>query len=396
MKRWTLFFLAVCFFSSCEEEKYESIRREDLFKLDIGVLEDQVNLFDLEGDRSIKKTRIAMREGLFYIADGNGGKVMRYNSFGDLLFMIYNEETNPAPLTLKTSTGDSALVTRWAFTYPLREPGEIAVDSRKHIYVEDRLPQERFSFDSDINALLDSTVLHFDNEGRFIEYLGQEGVGGSPFPMITGVFSSLDDNLAVVCHIPAGWNIYWFNGNGALLYLVHISNKELPVPQGKEALPSLDSISVAPDASEIYLKIDYSRDLVDESTKAKTGNVMDSSYVWVLNTSGEYINSVEIPFYEQSYTENGRKTTEELMYSMTGVMRGGRILLSAPQDGGYALLALHGREQKRAFINVENDELQYNYLTVSEEGILLGILATEWEAKIVWWRLDAIVGGALN
>ncbi|MDR0709634.1 MAG: hypothetical protein LBF77_06180 [Spirochaetaceae bacterium] len=52
-------------FSSCSEERLPSVARENLFALEIGRLEDQIDLFNIEGRRSIPKTALAMRDGLF-------------------------------------------------------------------------------------------------------------------------------------------------------------------------------------------------------------------------------------------------------------------------------------------------------------------------------------------
>ena len=184
----------------------QQVEREDLFTLEIGRLEDQIALFDLEGGRGARRSDIAMRDGLFYIVDGNGGKILRYNSYGDLLFMIYNEYTNPPPMTLRPLS-EGSLLTRWAVSYPLEEPGVIMVDSRQHIFVQDRLPPERYSFDVENRALLDNTVLHFNSSGSFVNFLGREGIGGTPFPRIEGLYSSIRDELAVVCRLSTGWNI---------------------------------------------------------------------------------------------------------------------------------------------------------------------------------------------
>ncbi|MDR0456848.1 MAG: hypothetical protein LBH20_09230, partial [Treponema sp.] len=130
-------------FAACTPSNVDSIQRENLFSLDIGPMEDQIALYSLGGDGRLRHIELAMRDGFFYIADNNGGKIVRYNSYGDLLFMIYNDETNPEPVGLKTRVEDGAQVTRWAYSYPLQSTGKIAVDSRKHIYVEERLPHER-------------------------------------------------------------------------------------------------------------------------------------------------------------------------------------------------------------------------------------------------------------
>jgi hypothetical protein len=380
------------FVSACTRQGLVSVAREDLFSLDIGRLEDQIDLYNLEGGRSNRKTSLAMRDGLFYISDGNGGKVVHYTSYGDLLFMIYNDETNPPPLTLRTEVETSGVVTRWAFSYPLREPGAITVDSRKHIYVEDRLSYERHSFDTENKTLQDSIVLHFDANGRFVEYLGQEGIGGSPFPRIERISASLQDEFAVVCRIPTGWNIYWFDEEGTLLYFIPLKNDQIPIPPDRlTVFPSIDSIAVSPDSRKAFIKVDYYRETFDESTKTKLGTEPDSSVIWIMDVEdGTYRGTIEVPFFEFTVTENNRRITERLLYSLLGVVKNDRVFLSIPVEGGYSIMILstNPHEQRRGIIRVEEEELQFNAFSVSAEGILSALLATDWQAKLVWWRTD--------
>ena len=373
-----------------------AVAREDLFSLDIGRLEDQIALFKLEGDQGVRHTGMAMRDGFFYISDGNGGKILKFNSYGDLLFMIYNEETNPPPMSLRPLQAGS-LVTRWSVSYPLQEPGVIAVDSRKHIYVRDRLPYERHGYDAENRAYLDSIILHFDEEGRFVEYLGRDGIGGSPFPQIQSIYISAQDDLAVVCRLPTGWNIYWFNSDGAFLYLIQIKNEAVPVPQDRDTvIPSLDTITVAPDSQKLYVKVDYYHDTYDESTNTRTGNEPDSSVIWIMDVNtGIWENKIEVPFYEYTYTERNRRYTSRIFYSMIGVIKDGKIFLSFPVEEGYSLLLLSSDsaslvEQQQKMIRVDNDELQFNVFGLSPEGILSALLVDDWQVKLVWWRTDRV------
>jgi hypothetical protein len=384
--------LSFLFLSACVNEAVVSVAREDLFSLDIGRLEDQIDLYNLEGGRSVRKTSLAMRDGLFYISDGNGEKIVHYTSYGDLLFMIYNEETVPPPLTLRTDVEISGVVTRWAFPYPLREPGEIAVDSRKHIYVEDRFPYERYSYDTENRALLDSTVLHFDGSGRFVEYLGQEGIGGSPFPRIEHIYTSIRDEFAVVCKLPLGWHIYWFDNESTLLYFVQLKNDAIPVPPDRlPVFPSVDTIAVSPDSRRLFIKVDYYREIFDESTNTKLGTEPDGSVLWIMDVeTGAYTETIEVPFFEYTVTENNRHVTEKLLYSFLGVIKDDKVFLSCPVDGGYSimLLSTDPHDQRQGFIQVDNEELQFNTFNISSEGILSALLATNWQAELVWWRTD--------
>ena len=400
-------FIAIIFFAflafACNRSnQIQSIERENLFTLDIGILEDQIALFNLDGDRGIRRTDIAMRDGLFYISDGNGAKILRFNSYGDLLFMIYNEETNPVPLTLKPLT-EGSIVTRWAVSYPLLEPGEIVVDSRKHIYVRDRLPYERHSFDAENKALMDSVILHFDADGRFIEYLGREGIGGSPFPKVEGLYTSIRDELAVVCRLPTGWNIYWYDSDGIFLFVVQLKNEAIPIPANREnVIPSLDMIAAGSDARKLFIKVDYYRYTYDESTNTRTGIEPDSSVVWVMNAEdGVWEKSIDVPFFEYTVTEQNRRFTVKMLYSLLGVIKNGRMFFSFPVEGGYSLLVMSSEsgsagEQHQAFIRVDNNELEFNVFDLSAEGILSGLLADDWQLKLVWWRTDKYLGEAVQ
>ncbi|MDR2444503.1 MAG: hypothetical protein LBD44_01005 [Spirochaetaceae bacterium] len=381
-------------FLSCTGSGDNSIEREDLFTFGIGRLEDELDMFNLEGERSMRKTALKMRDGLFYISNGNGEKIARYNSYGDLLFLIYNDETNPPPLSLREKT-EGSVITRWAYKWPLQEPGSIAVNSGKHIFVEDRLTPERHGFDMSQKIILDRLVLHFDADGKFIDYLGQEGRGGTPFPRIENIFTSADDDTVVVCQLPAGRRVFWYDKAGYQIYDIFFSNDTLPVPPGRFGLaPSLDGISIAPDERKIYLKIDYYREILDDSTKTVSGYETDRSCLWIVNAGdSSFSGTVDIPFFEAYSTVNNRKTAENLLYSMFSVMNGGLVFFYYPIETGFSilLLATDGSDrQRRGMINVGSEELMYSTFDVSDEGILSALLAANYEVKLVWWRTDKL------
>ncbi|MCL2179612.1 MAG: hypothetical protein FWB83_00645 [Treponema sp.] len=394
----------VMFVCACKNTTVSSIEREDRFSLNIGPLEDQIALYRLDGNRGIRSTGFAMRDGLFTIADGNGAKIVRYNTYGDLIFMIYNEETNPPPITLPVNVSENEQVTRWAHSYPMEEPGWITVDSRRHIYAEDRIPRQERIQDPESRTLLDGIILHFDQNGRFVNYLGREGIGGSPFPRIIGLVSSIRDELAVICRIPDGWDIYWFSSSGMLLYLVKISSSMLPAHPDWPAqtadeqiqshtMAEVDAIFAAPDERFLYIKVDYTKDTIDQSTNTRTGSEPVGSCIWTLNVEdGTYLNPVDIPLYE--IIENGRPSDFKVFYFILGAARNGKLLMYFPVETGYALLFadIHSRGQRRGSIWFSNEELGYNDFYLSPEGILCAMLADSVNLKMVWWRTDNIMG----
>ena len=384
--------------TGCEESgRSGSVVREDLFSLNIGVLEDQIAIFNIQSGRNLSPVDITMRNGFYYFSDSNGGKITRYNSYGDILFMIYNEETNPPPMTLRPFI-EGNLLTRWAVHHPLLEPGYIAVDSRNHIFVQDSLPFERHGFDTESSSLLNNTVIHFDATGRFLGNIGREGVGGTPFPRIEGLYSSIRDELAVVCRLTNGWNVYWFDSEGNLLFLVPLLNDAIPIPFGGDGLiPSLDTIAVSPDSRRIFVKVDYYGHIVDESTNTRMGIEPSRTIMWVMNAEyGFWENQIDVPFYEYTYTEQNRRLTARMIYSLMGIINNERMFFSFPVDGGYSILVLSSDtdgsvSHHQGFIQVDLDEQQFNVFDLSNDGILSGLLVSEWQAKLVWWRTDRLL-----
>jgi len=379
--------------SGCRNNQVGSVEREDLFSLEIGPMEDQIGLYDLQGGRGVRRAGFTMRDGLFYIVDGYSGKVARYNSYGDLLFLIYNEETNPRPFSLETNVAQEEQSVRWAFSYPLEEPGWIAVNSNRHIFVEDRLPVQSQRSDPESKALLDGVILHFDPDGRFINYLGREGIGGSAFPRIVGFSTSERDELVVICRIQDGWEVYWYNSSLALLFIVKITQADIPsLPGWPEALAVIDSVAAFPDSRKLAIKVDYSRDTFDQATNIRTGSEPISSVVWTLNVEdGSYAGFVEIQLFEMT---ESRGETIKVFYSFLGVMRGGKALLYFPVETGYSLLFVDtsSREQRRGYIRFTTDELRYSDFFLSSEGILCAMLADNFNVKLVWWRTDRYIG----
>ena len=360
--------------------------------LDIGPMEDQLSLFVFPDDAGLPRASLAMRDGLFFISDGMGRKIVRYSSFGDLLFLVFNDGTNPEPADLRVRVEDDGQMTRWAFTFPFLSPGRIAVDSRRHIFVEEILPEERHGFDAENQALLNSIVLHFDHEGRFIDFLGQGGRGGGPFPRIMGLHTSVNDEIVVVCRLATGWDVFWYNAMGEQLFLVHIRDDAIPAPPGlQNFFASIDAVIAAPDARKLFIKVDYYRDIFDPLTGNRIGTETLNSLVWILNIEdGVYERFVEVPFFKITHTDRGRTVQINMLYSMMGVTQDGAMLFYFPVENGYAILRMDstGYGQRRGFIEVDPERLVFNSFHLSPEGILSALLADEWTTKVSWWRME--------
>jgi len=391
---------------SCAEREKPSVavKREQLFSLGYGPAEDQLDLFQIDQAQATKKTCLTMREGIFYIANGAGAKVVRYSSFGDPLSMIYNPDENPEPIVLKAARAGSAEAAesgglgRLALPYPFRAAGEIAVDSKQLLYVEDRLPPERRVQDKDSGALLDHVVLRFDKDGRFLDHLGQEGIGGTPFPFLLGLYAVASDDIVVVSMLQTGWLVHWFDENGVLVSSLRLRREDLPLPdEGKGLVASLDKI--VPDVSgrALIIKVDYYKDAVDPATKAAAGVEFASSWIYRMELKdGKYVDRWQIHAIEKSAKNaDGQSVKYSRVPGLVGAA-GRAFFLMYADDEGKTFVSTYDRITRttaRYGIDIADDELYFNAYYLSADGVLCAILGTKYDAKIVWWRFDKLIAG---
>ena len=125
MKKILFIILILNIFNACEEAHVVNLNQEELFTMSLGRMEDQIDLFQIEGVPFNKKNLIYMRDGKIYISNGNVSKVMEFTAFGDLVFLLYDSTVNTKPFILSLDNGID-LTNRLAREYPFIETSNIA------------------------------------------------------------------------------------------------------------------------------------------------------------------------------------------------------------------------------------------------------------------------------
>ncbi|MGP1438833.1 MAG: LIC_12708 family protein, partial [Treponema sp.] len=225
MKKCILFFcILLCF--SCYKESVQDMKREDLFSLSYGSFEDDINLSNLSKIPSNSvDSQVFMKKGFFYISNPGSKKVLKFTSFGDLLTVYYNGEFMPNIINKKST---DVLSTRESIQYPFNFPTFVVVAEDKNVYIVDGLTEDRIEYDIEDNIGLKNIVLHFNEKGEFIDYIGQEGYGGSPFPSIHALYSNNENEIIVVCKVNQSFRVYFYNNKGSLVNKHYISIEGLP------------------------------------------------------------------------------------------------------------------------------------------------------------------------
>jgi hypothetical protein len=382
--------IAAAFLAGCARGRAPELVAEPLFGLELGRLEDQIDLFQVQEKPMSGRTRIAMRDGLFYIANGSARKIMVFSSYGDLLFLVYDPQANPKPALAGAPTEPGTVSTRAAVEYPLHDLGEIAVSSEKVIYVEDAAPAARVVKDP-VTGTFARVVLRFDRRGTPLAPLGQEGPNGTPFPYIDALHVTDEDQLVVVCRLATAWEVFWFSREGILLHQVEIDEAHLPPIEESGFTGSL--VNIVPDqhAPVLYLLLYYYASAADKAATGVTARVHPLD----LRTR-QYGRSLELPV-NPGRREKAGFTTQEIArppYDLLGTGSNGNLYLLGYTDSNLynlIILGLDGKVHGRAYVVIEDSELTYRDTHLSSSGILYGLLGGQAKADVVWWRSDRLL-----
>ena len=385
---------------SCSPGAPQLMPKEPLFSLELGTLEDQIDLFQRADQRSPERNNFLFYNGLILVSDGNARKIMEFSSYGDLLTLFYNPDTNPVPALVGSSATLGQVKNRRAFAYSFNELGELALTAQNQLYVEDRVPPERRAYDSGLQVVLESRILRFDRDGKFLDFLGQDGIGGTPFPVIDKLLVTASGELVVICRTGQGWAVWWFDAAGTPVDKTTLLFTDVPQPEGVQRgifLPQMETVVADWQSRKLYIKIDYYQETMDTTTRTASGIQEAQSRVWTYDMgSRAYKKSYALPILKrQKVKGDSLDPMGDRPFELLGVNDAGwGFFLSSPEGGSQRFLVCRPDGSTVVERNIElagADTLFARYL-VTRAGILVGFLSDGNQVEVAWWRSDKLLG----
>lgn len=382
-------------FSACKGKGIESIGENKLFSVPYGNFEEQISVTDLN-DVGNCRFGIAMRDGFFYLINGESRKIMEFNSYGDLLTLFYNEESNTAKF-LENSKRPAGSI-HHEISFPFDYPGKLVVDSNKNIYTVCSIPRDRQEKSDDGVMLFSQTVLRIARDGSSVDYIGQQGPGGTPFPYIKNIYTTVKDELVVVSKSTDGIIVYWFATDGFLKFMVPIAEKNMPLIKGIDDTSEvyLTVENVIPDENDykLYAKVDYYSTYVDEESKVQSGINYVQTVLYTLDIdSASFVDSITIPPYEEYVVADYSRLTYKSPYDFLGVTKNGWKFFIAKNDEGFNLEIIQSESQKilRRQIAADHNDIIFNSMYLSADGLLTVLYLEKENARVVWYRTDNLI-----
>ena len=359
--------LALFSLFACSRNADVELEKKTMFTLPYGVLDDELT--------PLAASKVAMNDGFFYIIDSSLAKMMKFNSYGDLLLLQYNQEKNPIQILVHKSE-DNAPSNKAAIPFPYREPSQIAVTDDQAFFVADTLPDQETMWSDGYSCMLTSTVHCFDPHGRLICDLGQEGrAGATPFSRIIRLETTDSRHLVVHTQTPKGQVIYWFDSNFKLLYSVLADSSILPQEEIADHIVNIDSLAASRTEPLLFIKTDFYTEKEDDIDFYKSSiccyDLALEKCLW----------SMDIP-------------VAETLYQLLGVYGKDQIYLVSPDDNDtYNLLILDG--QNSIAVNTPlafgHNDIQLLELSLGSHGIITALISYEDEVSAVWWRSDKLL-----
>ena len=383
--------LMILLLMSCENSGRNKLEKENLFSIPLGKLADEIDYFERDSLQFSSDNDLFMKDGFFYVSNGRSGKLMKFNSYGDILTLIYNPDRNPYPAELMSRNSDNEDVNRQVISWHFNSPSSIAV-SEEDIYIVDEVPTNRRVRENDI--LMDRNILHFNSKGEYENFIGLDGVGGQPFPYIENIWVSDDSELIVLYRTRSkegeSWFMNWYTVNGNLRYNVEIKEKNIPMPAGEtDLLISLDNIIPDRSSYEIFLKLTYFRkDLESGSDSIKISEVFGGTLNFDIENSR---------WHSWSKLPDNNVTVEDMEinspYSLVGSVNNHQFFISLGSENTYNLLIKNdkGRFEQEKTLEIGDFDIIFKEFYLSDDGILNAMVFTDQAARLMWWRTDKLM-----
>ena len=396
----TLSFSLLLITSCSKTDKIQTISETELFTIPYGKFEEQLNVTDLNNVCNVR-FGIEMQDGFFYIVNGESKKIMELNSYGDLLTLFYNEDSETAKLI--NNSKRAPLSNHHEVSYPFDYPGKIAVDSNKNIYTVCSIPSDRHEQSDDGTKLFSQTVLRFSRSDGSIEFIGQQGPGGTPFPYIKNIYTTSSDELVVICSTTEGIYVYWFGSDGFLKYMIPVLTANAPTIEGiddnSEVYYTIQNVIPDPSSYKLFVQIDYYSTYIDEDSRVQSGIDYIETLLYPLDVlEGVYKDPISIPPYEESVVADYSRLTYEIPYNFLGITQNGWKFFILKTEKGFNIQMLQEESQKmiRRQFKVNHRDILFDTMTLSKDGILTGLYLEKDKARVVWYRTDKLIDAVLK
>lgn len=389
-------FFAIC---SCTRSYYKDIEFEELFQIPIGLSENRLYYSNTQDAQLHHSVQISMHNGIFSLSNSLTNKIVQYNSYGELLLSVYDPLRNAIPIYLNSNRNSNRISNRNAFPQQFQHIGELVVGEKGVLYVVDSVQPDQVVADRTQRTTLRDIVQRIDTKNNQQYYIGQEGVGGRPFPSIHGLFVSDAQQLIVICDSGDYWQIFWYSSDGKPQYTIEVDHDSLPALIDRADTIEIENI--IPDAryDRLYMKLNYYRYRQNNASDTQEMPVEIISRVyWLDLPSGIYQGYIDVPleYTRQDSQRFGEGKGMNFIPQLIGLTQEQYFVfttLLGNEKMGIMVIDTKNVVKLRRQVAINDKYLLFSDFHISKEGIISTLFGYRDRIRVYWWRLDKILSG---
>ncbi len=393
VNRYILLIVFCIFLLSCRAQT-ANFNSERIFSIPIGMMRKEINLFSINNflyndNNSFTLTPL----GSYFIADHLSRKIFHYTNYGKLSYIIYNPEYR-----YDSDQGNPKYLDR---TYPFGEISEIAANMDK-LYVTSTIDQNV----AELNSLYAQVILTFDKKGKFLYWIGKEGIGGQYFHyQITKLFIDSQNNLFVILRGPEMYQIYQFSGDGILINRFQLSVRQTILQdkffqnqnrKQRDMFFEIMSPNFSYDGKLLFFEL-YSYIAKINDATSKTREIKSNKYdIYSIQTERNS-QILKKHFTVRDFSSENAEIRQIYGEQLMGITSNDfLVFLKTYSNGQNALVYRNdkGRQQYTVFIDTEPN-IPYK-LYLAPNGLVSALNFYEDEVVVTWWRTDQLLDKVLS
>lgn len=383
-----LYIVTLIFCASCYS-RFKSISQDTLFSLDIGKMENEFYLNSLPQNSRVVRDNYINQNGLFYISNSHMNKVMVFSPFGDLITLFYDPIDNPSPVVLSSQHDNDMVSNLNGYSHDFTNIGLICSNKKNHLFIEDELNSSLSQLDAKTGVLYNRVIKWFDNNGNYLNYIGQEGIGGTPFSHVSGLYMSSKDRLSVVCREQNIWKIFIYDSEGFLLHSIRFEDEKMPW-NAKDFIFSSEDVLVNYNCNKILVKVNfYERNYIGGDGHVNFINFSETE-IWIYDIGEAKFTSHF--FLPKKFIQIENYNSHLVLYDLIGQDKYNKLYFIAPhQDDRYDLIVVNfnGKTVDKIRLSIDKNNLYFNQFYVSEEGVVSAMLGYEEGVNFYQWKVES-------
>ena len=383
--------MLTCMLCACNANPAADDTFMPLFQIPIGLSEYSFFYNNSDDATRYHASKIHMRSGIFTITNSLTNKINRYTSYGELISSVYDRRRNSASGLSPASKDIHTIATRSSYPYAFNYIANVAVNDQGILYIADHVSDAHTIYDAELDSTLHAQLVRYNPRNDTIITIGQEGIGGKPFPHIRSLHLVHNDQLVIVCDVGEKWLVFWYSADSKLLYRVEFSSTSLPALVSNSDIVEIESIVPDADLPRLYVKLNYYYSSENEISPDKSANVVSRLY-WMRIPEGVYEDYIELPHIvsDTESSEHSAQQHQPILRLLGFAARTFPVFYSLTSNNSMDVLVMNLNDTVllRRAVSLTADRIVFSDFHLSDDGIVSALIGGEEHMRVLWWRLD--------